>query len=80
MVREAPVDADVARPPDDAVIAERRGEANRAVGMGLGIGLIGLASAALLGAVCPVCVVAAPALLATGAVRHLRARRPLGRP
>ena len=41
--------------------------------IGLGVGAIGLAGAAL-GAVCPVCVVATPALLGAGAVQKLRAR------
>jgi hypothetical protein len=69
-----------AEAPSDDMVTERRAEANRALGMGLGIGVVGVASAALFGAVCPVCIVAAPALLATGLVRHARARRPPGRP
>lgn len=40
---------------------------------GLGIGAMGLAGAAL-GAVCPLCVVATPALLSAGAVQKLRAK------
>jgi hypothetical protein len=40
--------------------------------MGLSVGAIGLAGAAL-GAVCPLCVVATPALLGAGAVQKLRA-------
>ncbi|MEW5742764.1 MAG: hypothetical protein AB1938_27860 [Myxococcota bacterium] len=40
---------------------------------GLSVGAIGLAGAAL-GAVCPLCVVATPALLSAGAVQKLRAK------
>jgi hypothetical protein len=40
---------------------------------GLAVGAIGLGGA-LLGAVCPLCVVATPALVGLGAVQKLRAR------
>jgi hypothetical protein len=40
---------------------------------GLGVGAIGLAGAAI-GAVCPLCVVATPALLSAGALQKLRAK------
>lgn len=39
--------------------------------MGLSVGAIGLAGAAL-GAVCPLCVVATPTLLGLGAIQKLR--------
>jgi hypothetical protein len=42
--------------------------------MGLGIGAVGALSAAAFGAVCPVCVVAAPALLAMGVAKHVKAK------
>lgn len=42
---------------------------------GVGIGVLGVVSAALGGAVCPVCVIAAPALVAVGAVRRWRSPR-----
>jgi len=42
---------------------------------GLGIGVFGAAAALIGGAVCPVCVVATPALLGLGAFRRWRARR-----
>ena len=41
----------------------RRKEGNQLLGLGLGVGAWGAASGVLLGAVCPVCVVAAPALV-----------------
>ncbi len=47
--------------------------------LGLGIGALGVAGAAI-GAVCPLCVVATPALLGLGAVQKVRgwllSRRP----
>jgi hypothetical protein len=55
--------------------AEERADARRFVGMGLGIGAVGALSAAAFGAVCPVCVVAAPALLAVGVAKHVKAKR-----
>ena len=42
---------------------------------GVGIGLFGVVSAAIGGAVCPICVVAAPLLLGVGAVRTVQASR-----
>jgi len=56
--------------------AERRARANEMIGMGAGIGAFGLASLATLGAVCPVCVVAAPALLGVGLYRRAKAAEP----
>ena len=52
-----------------------RKDADAMLASGAGVALIGALSFAVGGAVCPVCVVAAPALLAVGAVRRLRARR-----
>jgi hypothetical protein len=42
---------------------------------GAGVAAIGAVSLVVGGAICPACVVAAPALLAIGAVRRLRTRR-----
>jgi hypothetical protein len=57
-------------------------DANTLILGGLGIGTFGLISAAIGGAVCPVCLVAAPALLGVGAykrwVTHQRRRDALG--
>ncbi len=44
---------------------------NDLLSVGLGVGAIGLAGAAL-GAVCPICVVATPALLGVGVISKLR--------
>lgn len=46
---------------------------NELLTAGLAVGAVGLAGVAL-GAVCPLCVVATPALLGLGAVQKLRAR------
>ena len=48
-------------------------EVTSALSLGVGIGALGLASAALLGSVCPACVIAAPALIGYGI--HERVQR-----
>ena len=58
----------------DAGDQEKR-EANALMMGGAGIGVFGVVAAAIGGAVCPVCVVAAPALLGVGAFRRWRATR-----
>lgn len=50
-------------------------EGNICIGTGLGVGALGAAGAAVLGAVCPVCIVATPLLIGAGVVQHIRARR-----
>ena len=62
------------RLPEGAEDAARK-EANSTIAMGLGIGAFGAASLALVGATCPLCVVAAPALVSWGLYKRLRARR-----
>lgn len=54
--------------------AERR-EATELIVSGVGVGVLGTVAAAISGAVCPVCVVAAPALIGVGAYRRWRASR-----
>ena len=61
----------------EACAAEAR-EGTRLMVSGVGLGAIGAASAAVLGATCPVCVVGAPALVGWGAYRRWRARRQAG--
>ena len=51
---------------------DERKHANTLLLGGLGIGAVGVIAAAVGGAVCPVCVVAAPALLGIGAYRRWR--------
>jgi hypothetical protein len=50
-------------------------DANAMIAGGLGIGAFGAVAAAIGGAVCPICVVAAPALIGMGALRRWRATR-----
>ena len=50
-------------------------DANSLIVGGLGIGAFGILSAAIGGAACPVCVVAAPALLGVGAYKRWKGRR-----
>lgn len=61
----------------DAKKAERetQADANTMILGGLGIGAFGVISAAIGGAVCPVCVVAAPALLGVGAYQRWKAAK-----
>lgn len=54
---------------------EEKAEANAMLAGGAAIAAIGVAGAVASGAVCPVCVVAAPLLLGIGAVRRIRAAR-----
>jgi hypothetical protein len=51
-----------------------KAEANSLITGGLGLGAFGAASAALFGAVCPICVVAAPALVGAGIYKRYCAR------
>lgn len=44
------------------------------IGLGLGLGGYATATSILAGFVCPACVVAAPALLATGVYQKIRSR------
>lgn len=61
----------------DAKATETQSDANTLILGGLGIGAFGVISAAIGGAVCPVCVVAAPALLGIGAYKRWKAaKRP----
>lgn len=49
-----------------------RAEANQLMGMGVGLGAFGAVSALTLGAVCPLCVVVAPAMVGLGLYKRLR--------
>jgi len=60
--------------PTDAKEQDKR-DANAMMVGGVGIGVFGAVAAAIGGAVCPACVVAAPALLGIGAFRRWRATR-----
>ncbi len=59
---------------DDAR-AEQVQEANGMLSMGAGIGAIGALSALAFGAVCPICVVATPALVGVGLYKRMRLHR-----
>jgi hypothetical protein len=60
---------------DDRAEQESSAEANTLLLGGVGIAAIGIAGAIVGAAVCPVCVVAAPALLGLGAMRKIQAAR-----
>ena len=50
-------------------------EANGKVKWGLGIGAFAVASYAILGSVCPLCLIASPALIGAGLLGRAKARR-----
>lgn len=52
-----------------------REESNSYLTAALSVGVIGVVSAAVGGALCPVCLVAAPALVGAGAYKRWRAHR-----
>lgn len=52
-------------------------DARTAIAMGAGVGTIGTASAILLGATCPICVVMAPALIGIGLIKSYAANKKL---
>ena len=52
-------------------------DAGSCLAMGAGVGTVGTASALLLGATCPICVVMAPALIGMGLVKGYAARKKL---
>jgi hypothetical protein len=56
-------------------VEELRTESNSYLGAGVGLGVFGVASGALLGAVCPLCIVATPALLGAGVYKRICANR-----
>lgn len=57
---------------------DEQAEANSFLATGASVAAIGVAGAVIGGAVCPVCVVAAPALLGVGVWKRLRAKRDRG--
>lgn len=69
-----PVAAEATENPAEArrKIARTSQQGNELLTVGLSVGAIGLAGAAL-GAVCPLCVVATPALVGLGVTQKLRA-------
>lgn len=50
-------------------------EANTCIGLGIGVGALGAAAAAISGAVCPLCVVIAPSLVGFGLLRRLTCKK-----
>jgi hypothetical protein len=52
-----------------------REDGNALLGAGLGVAAIGALGGLVAGAVCPVCIVATPALIGAGVVQRVRAAR-----
>lgn len=53
-------------------------DANSCMAIGVGVGAVGAGAAALAGAVCPLCVVIAPALVGAGALKRYRLKNKKG--
>lgn len=68
-------DPEVPATRDDEPGATERKEGNHYLVSGVAIGAAGVASAALLGATCPLCVVAAPGFVGYGLYKRWRAGR-----
>ncbi|MCB0330963.1 MAG: hypothetical protein KDD70_14935 [Bdellovibrionales bacterium] len=60
---------------DSPKLKERESEANTCMAIGAGVGVMGVAATVLLGATCPICYVAAPALIGTGLLAKKRAEK-----
>lgn len=56
-------------------IQQEMRDAGSCLAMGAGVGTLGTASALLLGATCPLCVLIAPALIGMGLVKGYTARK-----
>lgn len=50
-------------------------DANACMAIGAGVGAVGVGGAVLLGAVCPICYVAAPGLIALGAWKRRQVKK-----
>lgn len=53
-------------------------DANACMAIGVGVGALGAGAAALAGAVCPLCIVIAPALVGAGALKRYRLKNKKG--
>ena len=55
--------------------ATLRREGNTCIGLGAGVGALGVGTAAIVGATCPLCYFIAPALVGMGVIGHVKAKR-----
>ncbi len=60
---------------NEAQVQQELRDAGSCLAMGAGVGTVGTASAILLGATCPICIVMAPALIGMGLFRGYAARK-----
>jgi len=56
-------------------VEKEKREANTCIGLGLGVGALGASGALLSGALCPICVVVAPGIVAAGVIKRARLRK-----
>ncbi len=64
--------------PSEEQVREELKAANTCIALGAGLGAMGTGTALLVGATCPLCVVAAPALIGVGVWKRLAASRRSG--
>lgn len=69
------LNATPSEPEADAKRDRQLADSKEFLGMGVAIGVVGAASAAAVGAACPMCVVAAPALIGAGLFKRWQAFR-----
>ncbi len=62
---------------EDLLAEKRNKEANTCLGLGVGVGALGAAGAAISGAVCPICFIAVPGLIGVGVAKKLRKKKDL---
>ena len=60
---------------DTARSGTERRDANACIALGTGVGALGLLSSVTLGAVCPMCYIVAPGLVAAGVYKRLKLRQ-----
>lgn len=68
-----------AAPPPPLPSNPERSEANSCIALGAGVGALGALGTALSGAVCPLCVVVAPALIGIGVYKRVKERGSKGK-
>ena len=59
-------------PQETSTTKNENKEANTCIGLGVGVGAFGVIGATVSGAVCPLCLVVAPALVGYGVYRRIK--------
>lgn len=64
--------------PAVAELKKEKRDANTCMALGAGVGVLGVTSAAVTGALCPLCIIVAPALIGVGAFKRWRSEKKPG--